>query len=90
MPDNRFAKFLDIQRPAALECKHALDTLRTSYFDELSLFGKKELNFFSFQIQQNNQPGAGSGKKRGRTPPPSQFQHLGPSRNRYTILHDEF
>lgn len=45
------------------------------------------------EIQQNagnNQPGAGSGKKRGRTPPPSQFQHLGPSRNRYTILHDEF
>lgn len=25
-----------------------------------------------------------------QTPPPSQFQHLGPSRNRYTLLHDEF
>lgn len=24
------------------------------------------------------------------TPPPSQFQHLGPSKNRYTLLHDEF
>jgi len=23
-------------------------------------------------------------------PPPSQFQHLGPSKNRYTLLHDEF
>lgn len=25
-----------------------------------------------------------------QTPPPSQFQHLGPSKNRYTLLHDEF
>lgn len=24
------------------------------------------------------------------SPPPSQFQHLGPSKNRYTLLHDEF
>lgn len=24
------------------------------------------------------------------TPPPSQFANLGPSRNRYTLLHDEF
>ena len=42
--------------------------------------------FSDLQVPQNNQPG----QKRQRTPPPSQFQHLGPSRNRYTILHDEF
>lgn len=28
--------------------------------------------------------------KREKNPPPSQFQHLGPSKNRYTLLHDEF
>ena len=28
--------------------------------------------------------------KRAQNPPPSQFQHLGPSKNRYTLLHDEF
>merc|ERR1712141_875052 len=31
----------------------------------------------------------GGGTKKA-TPPPSQFQHLGPSKNRYTLLHDEF
>lgn len=29
-------------------------------------------------------------KPKKATPPPSQFQHLGPSKNRYTLLHDEF
>jgi endoplasmic reticulum resident protein 44 len=29
-------------------------------------------------------------RRRAKDPPPSQFQHLGPSRNRYTLLHDEF
>jgi len=28
--------------------------------------------------------------RRDSDPPPSQFQHLGPSKNRYTLLHDEF
>ena len=28
--------------------------------------------------------------KKKKDPPPSQFQHLGPSKNRYTLLHDEF
>lgn len=33
----------------------------------------------------------GGGAKRPQTPPPSQFKHLGPSENRYTLLeHDEF
>eukprot|EP00096_Caligus_rogercresseyi_P002960 TRINITY_DN1538_c0_g1_i1.p1 TRINITY_DN1538_c0_g1~~TRINITY_DN1538_c0_g1_i1.p1 ORF type:complete len:407 (+),score=107.18 TRINITY_DN1538_c0_g1_i1:269-1489(+) len=32
----------------------------------------------------------GGGRKDPGTPPPSQFQHLGPSKNRYTLLHDEF
>lgn len=36
---------------------------------------------------QPNQPRKKSGTQ---TPPPSQFQHLGPSKNRYTLLHDEF
>ena len=29
-------------------------------------------------------------KRTAKDPPPSQFQHLGPSKNRYTLLHDEF
>ncbi len=29
-------------------------------------------------------------ERRAADPPESQFQHLGPSRNRYTLLHDEF
>lgn len=29
-------------------------------------------------------------KRSQKKPPPSQFQHLGPSKNRYTLLHDEF
>ena len=36
-------------------------------------------------------PSSGGGAKRPQTPPPSQFKHLGPSENRYTLLeHDEF
>nr|ADD38875.1 Endoplasmic reticulum resident protein ERp44 [Lepeophtheirus salmonis] len=30
------------------------------------------------------------GSNKEGTPPPSQFQHLGPSKNRYTLLRDEF
>ena len=42
---------------------------------------------FAFQVNTGDQP---HDRVRREQPPPSQFQHLGPSRNRYTLLHDEF
>jgi len=44
----------------------------------------------SQDIQQNVIDTHGNRVKREKNPPPSQFQHLGPSKNRYTLLHDEF
>lgn len=44
--------------------------------------------------QQNNEVNTGNHDRvkrdQPKSPPPSQFQHLGPSKNRYTLLHDEF
>lgn len=41
---------------------------------------------------QHQEPSGKNRVKRSKqhNPPPSQFQHLGPSKNRYTLLHDEF
>ncbi|XP_059089996.1 endoplasmic reticulum resident protein 44-like [Tigriopus californicus] len=44
--------------------------------------------------QQQNEVNTGNHDRvkrdQPKSPPPSQFQHLGPSKNRYTLLHDEF
>ena len=40
--------------------------------------------------QEAVQSGGETGGATKPVPPKSQFQHLGPSKNRYTLLHDEF
>ena len=51
---------------------------------------------FFFPDPRNNEIETNHGDRVKRSnnkkpsPPPSQFQHLGPSKNRYTLLHDEF
>jgi len=42
------------------------------------------------QSQDTNEIRVKRSDKTKQTPPPSQFKELGPSKNRYTLLHDEF
>ena len=66
-------------------------------FTEISKFLQKFTpKNFNFSDPRNNEIETNHGDRVKRSnnkkpsPPPSQFQHLGPSKNRYTLLHDEF
>ena len=58
-------------------------------FSHISKPPENSIHILRFQIDRETGERLPS-RDINATPPPSQFANLGPSRNRYTLLHDEF
>ena len=85
-----FPKYEDMQIPGKL--KEFLKDLYSGKLHREFHYGP-DASTTSDEPPQDNRidtDGAKNRVKREKNPPPSQFQHLGPSKNRYTLLHDEF
>lgn len=81
-----FPKYQDMEVPGKL--KQFLQDLYSGKLHREFHYGPDST---SEEPQQNNVGSGNSDKvKRAINPPPSQFANLGPSKNRYTLLHDEF
>jgi len=85
-----FPKYEDMQIPGKL--KEFLKDLYSGKLHREFHYGPDASTTSDEPPQDNtiNTDGAKNRVKREKNPPPSQFQHLGPSKNRYTLLHDEF
>merc|ERR1711923_65371 len=85
-----FPKYEDAQIPGKL--KQFLKDLYSGKLHREFHYGPDSSTTSDEPPQDNriDTDGAKNRVKREKNPPPSQFQHLGPSKNRYTLLHDEF
>jgi len=83
-----FAKYEDAQIPGKL--KQFLQDLYSGKLHREFHYGP-DTSTTSDEPASANEVDTGHGRvKREKNPPISQFKELGPSKNRYTLLHDEF
>jgi len=85
-----FSKYEDMEIPGKL--KEFLKDLYSGKLHREFHYGPDASTTSDDPPAQNNEVDTGDHGNRVKRekPPPSQFQHLGPSKNRYTLLHDEF
>lgn len=88
-----FPKYEEAQEPGKLK-KFLADLYSGKLHREFHYGPDKETS--SDEPETANEIDTGTGEpgknrvKREKNPPISQFKELGPSKNRYTLLHDEF
>ena len=94
-PDSEQEDTSSESAPERIKVINSSQTVNNHSTNVVINYPKMPLNFFIVDLLNNFQIDPQTGeqlpsKDINATPPPSQFANLGPSRNRYTLLHDEF